>query len=332
MIKKIFIIIFLSLFLPLYGSNDNIKTNLFELPIKGAKAYAFVKLNIRKKPKNGSLIIGKLKETEEFTIIEELGNYWKINYDNKIGYVNHKYCYINLPDILPSIIYINTNSIASILKVGNINIPNITNEQLYNVEEYNKRIKMKTFIMPLKYESAKKLAIAQKMALLDGNTLIVYEAFRPLQIQRNIVKNIKYLIQTTNKVQDFINIKPWSINWFISTRVSNHQKGSAVDVSLGKILQKEIVNTSEFKYLKISNYKEYEMQTNIHNLSIASTIYDNPNKKEYSKKVTFNTLQLHKYMNNAGFNALASEWWHFDDKEAFESNSNKGNYFIISKK
>ena len=310
--------------------NNSVKKQktVFELPLQGSTGYAFVVLKIRKSPNTNAGAIRKLKQSEGFKILKEVGEYWKILSKDTIGYVKHKYCYINLPDILPSIVYKNTNSFKSLLRVGKVNIPHITDKKLYDTYKFSQRFDNKTFIMPIKYETAKKLNIAQKEALKDNNTLIIYEAFRPYKIQRKIVHSLRDLLKTNTKINNSINKFPWSIKWFISTRLSNHQRGSAIDLSLGKIIKKELKTSGNYNYLKTTKVNEYKMQTSMHELHINSTIFDNPKTKTYSKRVNIHTKRLHEYMKKAGFTPLSSEWWHFDDKSALSSNSNKGNYFI----
>lgn len=330
--NKIIPFILLTLSLSIHLSYLNAKeveqNSFFDLPLRGSSGYAFVDMFVRQEASLKSPIVGKLKQSEGFTILEEVGKFWKISTKGGIGYVKHKYCYINLPDILPSIVYKNTNSVYSVLKVGDIEIPNITKEILYYVLAYNPRLHDVEFIMPIKYETAKKLSIAQKEALKEGNTLIIYETFRPYKVQRKIVENLTKLVHSNKKAHDLIISYHWLIGWFISTRVSNHQRGSAVDLSLGKVLEKTLKTSGDYSYAKITKAKEYKMQTNIHELSINSAIFDNPKVTTYSNKVNPHTLKLHKYMKSAGFSPLASEWWHFDDKSAFESKTNRGDYFI----
>lgn len=303
---------------------------LFELPVTNASGYAFVDLNIRERADTNTKIIGKLKQSEGFRIVEEVGEYWKIVTTNTTGYVKHQYCYINLPDVLPSIVYKNSNASSSLLRVGELAIPNITQKKLYDAYAYNSRLGEDSFIMPIKYETAKRLSIAQTQAREEGNTLIIYETFRPHAVQRAIVKNLSDLSDTNKKAHHEITSSIWSIGWFISTRLSNHQRGSAVDLSLGKIISEEVRTSGDYQYIKITQANEYPMQTPIHQLSIRSVIFDNPAEKSYSSKVTSGTLKLHQYMTEAGFTPLASEWWHFDDKNAFKSQTNRGDYFIDS--
>lgn len=301
----------------------------FELPVANASGYAFVDLNVRARADTNAEITGKLKQSEGFRVVEEIGTFWKIAAANgTTGYVKHQYCYINLPDVLPSIVYRNSNASSSLLRVGELEIPSITGQKLYDAYTYNPRLGEDSFIMPIKYATAKRLSVAQNQARQAGNTLIIYETFRPYAVQRAVVNNLSELIKRNKQAHHEINSSVWGIGWFISTRLSNHQRGSAIDLSLGKVVSEKVRTSGDYKYTKITQATEYQMQTPIHQLSIQSVIFDNPARKTYSKKVTDGTLKLHQYMTSAGFTPLASEWWHFDDNKAFRSRSNRGNYVI----
>ena len=63
---------------------------------------------------------------------------------------------VNLPDLIPSIIYDDTNAYSSLFKSSEIDIPNITGKQLYNNKTYNERLSKEEFMMPVIYAMAKK--------------------------------------------------------------------------------------------------------------------------------------------------------------------------------
>ena len=313
----------------------------FELPINGATGYVSVKTALKTSNDITSEDITTLSPGTGFTIIEENNNWWKISVDNKIGYVQHKYCLINLPDVIPSIIYNNTNAYSSRMVSSGYDIDNITNKQLYDTYFYNYRLKENTFVVPVLYHTAKKINKAQQEALKNGETLIIYEAYRPYDTQRNIVKNVKELAKKNEKVSKYIQTNTWHMTWFISTKISNHQRGLAIDVSLGKVnkLSEKVVGKYLVKY--VSNYEEYSMPTPIHELSTRSTRYTSPvpsGSKTAWKKATYSAamknneyaIRLEKYCTNAGLTPLASEWWHYNDLDCLKEKTGTGNYNIKS--
>ena len=83
--------------------NDFIEYNsVFELPINGSTGYASLDTTLI--DINGNLITN-IKAGDGFTILSENNNYLLINYNNQKGYINKNYTLINLPDVIPSIIY-----------------------------------------------------------------------------------------------------------------------------------------------------------------------------------------------------------------------------------
>ncbi len=317
---------------------DYLKENgTFELPINGASGYAAIDMELKENKNDNSKTLDTIKAGSGFTILKEEGDYFQVNYNAKIGYLKHQLCFINLPDIIPSIVYNITNSKSSKMVSSGINIPNITNEKLYDAYKYNARFDTKEYIVPVLYSMAKKIATAQHYAMEEGNTLIIYEAFRPYEVQRKIVNNLSELALNNPIVNEGITTAPWSMVWFISTGISNHQRGCAIDVSLGKIIETEEKHLGNYIYKDITKYEEYVMFTNMHELSIASVIY--PYQVDSSSKEAWKNVKLldnvnpeartlQGYCTKADLSPLASEWWHFNDLDSLKNAVSKGNFLI----
>ncbi len=312
----------------------------FELPVSGASGYANAPLSFREGPSLYAKIISRLKAGEGFTILGELHDWWQIELGGKIGWVMSKHCLINLPDVVPSIIYKNTNAYSSILVSSGKEIPNITGQQLYNTYVYNKRFDKEGYLVPVSYVAALKIGVAQQAALAEGDTLIIYEAFRPYKVQQKIVENLKTLANSDSEVRNGIIEPPWSMGWFIATGTSHHQKGYAIDVSLGKVISQETRSIGSYLYKETIGYKEYSMPSKMHELSVKSIIFDYPVSfrsdtawRDASPSDTMNreALLLQKYCTKAGFTPIASEWWHFNDMsglKAAKKNVKSGRFFI----
>lgn len=292
----------------------------FELPIKGSTGYASMEMNLKSLASEDSRTLSAIKPGTAFLIIEEKTNWWNVQIGNIRGWVKNDECFINLPDIIPSIIYYNTNSFSSVLRSSGKPIPNVTNKKLYHAYNYNERLKKTEYIMPVIYPMAFKIYRAQKMALENGDSLKIYEAFRPRATQRKIVQELNSMAKKDKEVMDGISRSPWSLNWFIATTTSNHQRGSAIDVSLVKVLKYS--KDASKGYLKILNYSEYEMPTKIHELSYKSRVFELPvssssetqwKKSKISSTMTEGAKKLQYYCTEAGLTPLASEWWHFND-------------------
>ena len=312
----------------------------FELPVEGATGYAAIELNIRKEANSSASLVKKLSPGAGFEITGKSGNWLKIKKGKITGWANKKYCMINLPDIIPSIIYDDTNGYSSIFRSSEIDIPNVTGKQLYDNKAYNKRLSKDEFMMPVMYEMAIKIMKAQELALKEGYSLKIYETYRPYKAQKNVSTNLSKLMNSNKTVYNGINGGGWNEGWFIAQVLSNHQKGIAMDVSLVKINEYDVGKTGNYKYMIITDYKEEKMPTKMHELSnkAISMIYGvDSNSKTAWKKVpvpksmTEGAKRLRKYCVEADLTPLCSEWWHFNDLDAREnlgSNYSTGRFYI----
>ncbi len=314
--------------------------DVFELPINGATGYASISLKLYEEPNNTSNSIKTLSASTHFRIIEEVGDFWYVKTDEDKGYIQHKYCFINLPDVIPSIIYDNTNAYASIFMSSSYPLPSITGEQLYSSKSYNERLRREEFVMPVIYEMAKKISHAQKNALAEGNSLKIYEAFRPYTTQSDVKNSLIALSNENEEVCAGLSIKPWHLGWFISTSYSNHQRGVAIDTSLVEVVSSECEFLGNYSFTTIYEYNEYPMQSQMHELSCLATLYKYPIASEdyyvwentpFANTITEGAILLQKYCTEVGLYPLASEWWHFNDLHAkynLGENLSNGKFFL----
>lgn len=311
-----------------------------ELPVAGATGYASVPLEVKEAASLASKTIGKLKAGSGFTIVREDGDWLLIQRENLLGWLPSRYCMINLPDVIPSIIYDNTNTYSSKLVSSGRNLPGITGQALYPGKSYNPRLSKEEFIMPVLYSMSKKIHLAQKQALAEGNSLKIYEAYRPHAVQKRISSALQKLASKDRAVMNGISTSVWDISWFIAINLSNHQRGNAIDVSLVKIDAKKNISIGPYSGIAITRYTEFTMPTPIHELSRASvrfTVPVSPKSATAWQKATFApsmnaaAIKLQAYCTQAGLIPLASEWWHFDDLDArlaTQNNSSDGNYMV----
>ena len=305
----------------------------FELPINGATGYAGVPLALRRLSDAGSELLHTLPAGKGFTILLESGDWWYIKLDDESGgWVEHRYCFVNLQDIIPSIVYNITNAYDSLYRSSGKIIPNVTHEELYSAYSHNARFGRHEFIVPAFYSTAKKLYHAQQAALADGNTLIIYEVFRPYDVQQDIGRGLRALAEADPDVNAGLNSGPWSIGSFVAT-LSNHQRGVAIDVSLGQVYDSAVLVTGDYYYVKVTDYQEYIMQSPMHELSVAAVLFKNSirlshisalRNTELSDSVTSETIKLLEYCMNAGLTPLASEWWHYDDLNGLQRSAASG--------
>jgi len=313
---------------------------IFELPISGATGYASVSLSVYDNPNRYANEVLTLTAGQGFTILIEYDDWWLIQIDEVDGFVRNESCFINLPDVLPSIVYDITNAYSSVMSSAGIDIPNVTGQALYEAMEYNARLGREEFTVPVLYLTAQRLAAAQKAALADGNTIIMFEAFRPRETQRRVADNFRELVNTNRDVSDALG--GWGISSFIATTISNHQRGGAVDISLATIISQEVDKSGEFGFIRITEYEEHIMPSPIHDLSARSAIFRHHvdtssdsawRNAPFTDTVTDGALLLQKYLTDVGFTPIASEWWHFNDPISLRSVRQygiSGDYFIQS--
>ncbi len=240
---------------------------------------------------------------------------------------------INLPDVIPSIIYDDTNSYSSLFRSSNKELPNITGKALYNVKTMNTRFNKEEFLMPVLYSVSKKICIAQRLALEEGNCLKIYETYRPYDTQMSVASSLRKLANSDDEVKNGINYFGWSESWFIAQGLSNHQRGIAIDTSLVKITNSKFKYFGDYYYIDVIDYDEYKMPTQMHELSRTAAAYaygisnknnDTLKKTPFAKTMNNEAKLLQKYCIGANLSPLASEWWHFEDLET--KNNTKNNY------
>lgn len=265
-----------------------------------------------------------------FTVLKEEGSWWRVESDKGTGWLDHRYCMINLPDVIPSIIYDATNSYGSLFVSSGKSLSGVTGKALYPGKTYNPRLNQKQYMMPVLYATAKKLCAVQHLALSQGNSLKLYEAYRPYQVQRAVVKALKALAASDQTVKAGMS-SPWGLGSFIATGYSNHQRGFAVDVGLVKVAQTKVRSVGSSSYLEITEYAEYAMPSAMHELSSAAASTVSPNSKTLASTMNEPAIGLRSYFQSVGMSPLTSEWWHFNDYEArnlASSNLSSGDFII----
>ncbi|MGM0213104.1 SH3 domain-containing protein [Enterococcus sp. AZ109] len=306
----------------------------YELPVQGATGYASINLPLREASNFQGAELRRLEPGTGFTIIKEENGWLNVKIDGQTGWIDSHYCFVNLPDLIPSIKYNITNNNKSLFVSSGHSIPNVTDQVLYESHDMNARLNKEEYIVPVLYNMAGKIMNAQKAALADGNTLVIYEAFRPLSVQLNVANQLLQLAQTTPEVMAGIANSPWQIDWFISTKVSNHQVGYAIDVTVAKIDSSKQTKVGKYLVTDIESYTEYPMHTAMHELSSQSAIYTHPvntNSPTAWQSAVVNpnnsenvALLQHYLITNGGLTPLASEWWHFNDLDALNGLHNLG--------
>ncbi len=148
---------------------------------------------------------------------------------------------------------------------------NFTKEVLYN-----------DHICMLREKTARKLLKVNTDLNKLGFKIKIWDAFRPIVYQ----KKMWQVYPDENFVTN-----PQKGN-------SNHCKGSAVDVTLCTLDNKEVKMPTEFDHFGIESYRNYY--------------------KNFDNEIQNHVLLLENTMIENGFLPFPSEWWHFNDIDQYD--------------
>ena len=258
------------------------------------------------------------------------------------GWVDKKYIFVNLPDVIPSIAYNLTNASGSVFTAADgKELPGVTGTKFYpDARQVNSRLDRKEYIVPCMYTLAQRLAKVQKTAMSNGETLVIYEAFRPAAVQTAVRDSFSALISSDSAVSADMqraSAMGYGQNWFIAGGTSNHQAGLAVDMTLAKGDPAELYGyiLDGVTYQKYEAWTEYDMPSAMQELSSDAIRFQTPTSSTTMPSSLDNwtdgfaasegAKRLQSYCTDAGLIPLASEWWHFNDPNMAEIMA-KGNY------
>lgn len=263
----------------------------------------------------------KIPAGEALCVLSEENGRFGVRYQGVYGYVDSRYCMINLPEYLGDWCeYDIANSYSSIFRVHGYDIPGITGTVVKGYQ--NIHLSNDDFLVPYLYPCSQLLLQAAKDVREDGYILRIYDAFRPNEATRFLYDTMSGLLQTRVSgeitvlnentafgqelaAQDFdgeaqnlptfgevMMNSQYQLSWFLAASVSAHNRGIALDLTLVELETDELVG----------------MQTDMHDLSWYSSSAENGENADL----------LALYMKRLGFNGIASEWWHFQDDETRE--------------
>ena len=270
---------------------------------------------------DGQRPIKILSPGELFLILQEKGKWWLVRmWDGYEGWVSSNACFINLPDVVPSIVYNITNASGSVMVSGGFAIPGVTGISLYRSSEFNYRFGRTMYIVPALYATAKRLFGVQQAALARGETLVVYEVFRPLTTQRHVANSLNSLMRENDYVNYALNADPWNPTWFIASGVSSHQRGAAVDASLARVVSYGNFFTAcnVYEYRRVLEYVMHHMPTPMHDLHPSAATFEEPGSNVFADTMTEAAKVMQALFARHDFTPLASEWWHFNDMGGVE--------------
>lgn len=298
----------------------------FELPLEGSTGFVGAAvLPLYKKAGENSEVLRRLAVGDMFYIRQEVGSYWEVCLlDGTVGWLKSAFCMINLPDVLPSIVYENPNAKAAAFVTCGQAIEGITGRKLYDGLFYNQRLGRDEYVMPINYAMAKKVGKGQKSALEAGDCLKIIETFRPYNVQMMVRDALYAKADADATIKAQLNQGSWNIGWFIATSLSNHQRGVAMDTTLLRVTEQTEHFMAGCPFVQVKG-EEYEMPSVMHELSKAAACFTKPvssssktawRRATIAPSMTEGARRLQGYCTDAGMTPLASEWWHFNDLDA----------------
>lgn len=299
------------------------QSNVLEITTELSTLYATVwpveNLDIYQDPQRKE-VVGTAEAATAFCVLGETGGLFRVGTPDGYGYIDSKYCLINLPDYMGELCaYDVANSYASLFAVHGYEIPTVTGTVIAGYE--NIRTEEGQYLVPLLYPTAQKLADAARQARQDGYRLKIYDAYRPGRASAEVYQAaMDHLYDPVpdaacNDVPAAVPADPapaedaapaqepeqyltynllmtngeYHLGSFLAANGSTHNLGIALDLTLERLDTRE----------------ELEMQTAIHDLSHYAVVENN----------NANADRLAEYMQAAGFGPLSTEWWHFQDDD-----------------
>lgn len=243
----------------------------------------------------------------KFEILGENANAdkWAITYNGKCGWVANKDMAINMAQYIKEASFQILNASSSMYKSSGKNISGLTGRKLYSSEYTNSWV-------PGTFSFARKLKVAAVNAKKAGDTIVVYDAYRPKSVSTYANSKLTALYNSDKTVKANIDKdskgNTWGKTWFLAQTVSMHNIGCAVDAAI-----------------RGAN----DTPTAIHELSTWAAKYESSRSKTYSAtfKKSATAQRLSNYMMNAGLGDLASEWWHYQDNSCSISKSSPANFW-----
>ncbi len=264
-------------------------------------------------------VLGMVPKASALCVLDLEDGMFRIRWGDIYGYVNSNYCMINLPEYLGDLCLYNiTNSYSSMYAADIYPIPSITGEVIVGYEQV--RLSENEYLVPLLFPTAQKLEQAAKAAIAEGYKLKIYDSYRP-QAATEWLYNTTFDFgsgfvpledETAEPItfHDFMTDNGrYTMNYFIAKGTSQHNKGVAMDltlVALDPSLHPPIIGPDGEEIPVVMEDGELCMQTAMHNLTWFS---ERARNNDCAKL-------LHRFMSEAGFSTIPSEWWHYQDNDA----------------
>ena len=123
-------------------------------------------------------VIGTAYGAEAFCVLDLEDDLFYVRTDYGYGYIDSRYCMINLPELIGDLCWYNiTNSYVSLYMAHEFEIPKVTNTVIKGYEDI--MLDEDEYLVPLLYPVALRLEKAAFAAREEGYVLKIYDSFRP---------------------------------------------------------------------------------------------------------------------------------------------------------
>ena len=269
----------------------------FSLPIRGAAVYP-----VRAVSLNGRT----LKAGTAMVALKESGSRVQVSFQSETGWIGRNLLAVNLPDVLPDIVYDMNYNYSAVMKASGVPIPGVTGCRLYSWGNrktgkwYNPRLERKEFTVPVSIAFAHKIAALASLAEQEGYQLMIWDAYRPYQVTVKIYKAASALAAVNQRVREGFSANGWNQGWFLSSGVSAHNRLIAIDCTL-----------------LWPDGEQPDMPSNLDELSWRAAKVQTPGSTVYASGMTEASKDLDRMAAKAGMRGIASEWWHFQDTDTY---------------
>lgn len=295
--------------------------------------------------------VGMLPQGTACCILDEEDGFFRIRFRDGYGYIDSRYCMINLPEFIGDLcLYDITNSYDSLYKVHEFGIPEVTGKVVTGYERVE--LAEEEYLVPLLYPTALKLEKAAFAAMEEGFKIRIYDSYRPRKATLELYNTARGLLDDPVPDEIYADYQTrqeliWygkedSLLWYNFLQEDLKIPQELIDAA--KTEAEEPLKDGEGKTLEDYRPTYEELMTDEgrysldyflayggsrHNQGVAMDMtlvnMDYGNEMEmqsamhdlswYSEVNRNNTAAkiLRRIMVDHGFTGLTSEWWHFQD-------------------
>lgn len=142
--------------------------------------------------------IGSVKAGQALCVLDAQEDCFEVSFDevHHTGYIDNRFCMINLTEYLGDLCeYDITNSYASLFKIHEYDLPDITGTIIPGFEGICLDREKGNYLVPFLYPCAQKLLPIAEEVQEDGYVLRIYEAFRPHKATRYLYDSVQALLE-----------------------------------------------------------------------------------------------------------------------------------------